>query len=204
MAFIIVPNTLSAELRYEYAGEECENTLYFQKTTGWTPSEMASFGSDLMLWWSDNLKPLQGVNCIMREIYLRDLSSATGWAVTVTPVGSGAGTAPGDPHPSNVSLSVSFRSDRAGRSYRGRNYTLGMTDAHTTQSTASSVYIDAIEAAYNELPTVATNHDAIWSIVSRYTNGAPRAQGIATAVVQALVVDSTTDSQRNRLPGRGA
>jgi hypothetical protein len=40
-------------------------------------------------------------------------------------------------------------------------------------------------------------------VVSRYSNGQPRAVGVATPVTSALLVDTRVDTQRRRLVGIG-
>lgn len=45
---------------------------------------------------------------------------------------------------------------------------------------------------------------AQWVVVSRYLNNVPRTVGTSTLVLEASYRDRIVDSQRRRLPGRGA
>jgi hypothetical protein len=71
-------------------------------------------------------------------------------------------------------------------------------------STVTTSHANDIVAAYNQLlspsPYVGT---AVWSVVSTQHNKAPRTNAVVLPITNALCVDTTVDSQRRRLPGRG-
>jgi hypothetical protein len=75
-----------------------------------------------------------------------------------------------------------------------------------TGNTLNAGYASDFVIAYNDLlPGGVFEPDGWrWVVLSRYTAGAPRAAGVAFAVTRALFTDLTVDSQRRRLPGRGA
>ena len=203
MPFVPVPNTIEVELRYLWAGQECENTLYFESPSPWTFITMESFASAIIGWWSGFIAPFISDQVTLREVYITDLTTQTSPA---TGFNSGLPIAGGQNSPSlpnNVALTVCFRTSNRGRSARGRNYVPGMVEAHVTNNTVDSTIIDGLETAYFELIGVASGEGVTWVVVSRQFNNVPRVTGARFLVREAVVIDPTVDSQRRRLPGRG-
>lgn len=203
MAFIPVENVVGVEMRYSWNDEPVENTLYFHNDSGWSPANLQTLGEALMEWWFQELRPFQASTCIMREIYIRDLTTETGWNGTYTPADPGNGTATGESLPNNCTLVISFRTGRVGRSYRGRNYAVGLVEAFALNTYATPVYAAAMVTAYQNMETYLSLTPFAHVVVSRYTNNAPRVTGLAQTVTAYLVTDLAMDSQRRRLPGRG-
>jgi len=205
---------IEAILRYTWNGQRCENTLWFKTVGGTIPSEgeIAALGADLHSWYQTYLIPIQGSVCVLNEIYLRQALIAGGAELTIPGDLLDVGSAGGDPEAGNVTLTVSFRTGLSGRSYRGRNYSIGMTKSQQSGGTASSAYVEALEDAYSELKNIIdTTGDFVWVIYSQYEgvdagtgNPIPRLTPLMTPVSTAIVVDDRTDSQRRRLRARGA
>lgn len=203
MAFVPVPMTIQAEVRMLLDDQRVENTLYFHFLDVYTVTDIENLGDQLITWWTDNYAPIVTNAVLLREIYLTDLTSATAPAVTrvpATPTFGGSGSAT---LPANVSFCVSFRTASRGRSFRGRNYIVGLIQSSVTLNTLAEEYVSDIIAAYNDLPAIALAADTEWVVVSRFTNNAPRVTGIFTPITTVVAVDNTIDSQRRRLPGRG-
>lgn len=205
MAFIPVLNVAQASVRYTVSGQLCENTLYFLYTTTPGSEDLIDLATYLKGWRATFLKPIQGAHCLLREVYCTSLVSATSPTGAWVENPPDAGTYSGTPLPNNVTVAVSFRTEGRGKSSRGRNYALGLTETALSSTLGQSVqaaYAEDLLAAYEELinnpPT-----DWNWVIVSRYTEGAPRASGLYIPVTSVILADSTIDSQRRRLPGRG-
>lgn len=210
MASVPVSNTVLCEVRQTMELQQCENTLYFHKSSGWTVSEMDDLGDGLIDWWSSDIAPLVWAGVELREIAVTDLSSAIAPGIARTPTAPVFGARDLDHLPNNVSLAISFRTANRGRSYRGRNYLLGFTEDQADGSVIHTSEISAYVAAYNDLRTVATDNSCSWVVVSRFSGvdpltkkPIPRTVGISTPITSVVVVDNVVDSQRNRLPGRG-
>lgn len=204
MAFVPVPNTALAEIRMTDDFQKVENTLYFDFGAPPTVTDLQNLGADLLAWYIALMGPLQSSGVALREIYITDLTSATGPTHTETPATLITGGASGEQLPNNVSVAVSFRTALRGRSFRGRNYFVGLVDSQVAHNTLTGAMIAALTNAYNQLPASLGTSGAIWVVVSRFTAGAPRVTGVATPVSAVVIVDDTVDSQRRRLPGRGA
>jgi len=204
MAFIPVDQVASVELRYLYFGEQVENTLYFYNTDNISPGHMTALGNYIDDWWNAQIKPLQSTAVIMREIYITDLSDVEGPTVTnIDSAGLTGAVAGSAGQPGNVSIALSYRSSARGRSGRGRNYFIGLTEFDVVENTVLQAKLDAITLAYEEL-IVNPPTDWYWAVVSRYHDNAPRTEGIARAVISCGFTDNWVDSQRRRLKGRGS
>jgi hypothetical protein len=203
MAFVPVPNTLQAELRFAYGTQLAENVLYFVGSAGVTPALATSLGTALVTWWNANFKADSVTNFILSSIYMTDLTSQTSFTVTHTTGLPSPGTNGGDPIPFNCALVASFRTAQRGRSGRGRNYVGGWPETQVSSSTPDAARVGRILTGYNLLIGAGTFVAGLqWVVVSRFTNNAPRAVGLAIPITS-VIVDSIMDSQRRRLPGRG-
>lgn len=201
MPFITVPNVLMAELVFSGASGVCENTLYFRKDTSVQDSDPEDIAIMLTAWWKENLQVLVSNGLTLIKIKVVDLSTEDGF-FTEMPVIDGVGGNISAKCPMNVTAAIKFNTNRSGRSYRGRNYFAGLTTTQVTGDALVAGVRDSLIAAYQDLMDHAGNIGFTWVVVSRYMNNAPRATGISTQV-EAVTMDSTLDSQRRRLYGRG-
>lgn len=203
MQYIPVPNVCKAEIRYTQLGEKTENVVYFDMGATPTSASMLTLAAGLKAWWVAELKPNVSDDTQLREIYMTDMSSQTGPTATYATGLPLAGSITGGSLPNNVTYCVSVRTASRGRSYRGRFYIAGIPKAGSGNNDIVGAYqlayVDAVAQLRNST-YVGTN---VHVVVSFRTNGNWRATGIATPVTSALGIDSTLDSQRRRLPGRG-
>lgn len=206
MAFIPVPDVAQVNLRYTLAGQQVENTLYFLFPSTPGSADLLDLATYCRGWRDVSLKPIQGSHCLLREVYAVSLTSATAPTATYVESPAEPGDYTGTPLPNNVTIAVSFRTEGRGRSSRGRNFALGLTEtalSSTLGQTVQSTYEADLIAAYQELIDTPPT-DLTWVVVSRYTDGAPRTTGIYIPITSVILTDTTIDSQRRRLPGRGA
>lgn len=210
MPFVPVANTVEVEIRMELDNQQVENTLYFSSGSPPEPGSMTTLGNDVLDWWVDNIKPLCTNALTLREIVVTDLTTNIGPQVTVPAVPFTTGSLIGDYLPANVSLAISFRTNNRGRSFRGRNYVVGLNESQVTGNEVQPVPVGAYQDAYGLLLNAPFQPTWQWSVVSRYsgvnpTTGAPipRTEGVSTPITAVTVVDPVVDSQRRRLPGRG-
>jgi hypothetical protein len=210
MPFVPVPDTLEAEVRCSLDSQGVENTLYFTALAPWTPTSGKALGDALRDWWISNLSPNLSNRISLVEVYVTDLSSATGFTATSLPTGTPVGGVNEEPVPNNVSPCISFRTDSRGRSYRGRNYVPGLPNAAVNTNTLEVTVAGELAAAYEELFTIASDFSGSWVVVSRYSGvdpvtkrSIPREIGVVTPITAVLFTDLIVDSQRRRLPKRG-
>lgn len=203
MAFIPAPNTALVELRYLQDNQNVENTLWFENDAGWTEPTLVALGLAIRDWWTTNLQGGIGQDVVLREIYVTDQTSNVGLSATITSGLPLSGTASTDATTNSNTLCVSFRTAQRGRSYRGRNYVVGLPINALDQNTVTAGYRNFVQSAYAALLTVAADQNSRWVVVSKQLNNVVRTIADRTPVTAVTVVDSTVDSQRRRLPGRG-
>lgn len=187
-------------------GQNIENTLYFEGAGAVGTETMILLGDALIVWWATELAPNLTKSLQLREIYLTLLTTAVSPTVTRVPSTTTFGALDVPPVPNNASLCVSFRTAGRGRSARGRNYVPGIAEGEVNISRITQARCDAIAQAYSNIPAVLVEQDVeafTWVVVSRYTSGLPRGEGVTEPIQVATVVDNVIDSQRRRLPGRG-
>lgn len=204
MAFIPVPETVRVEMRYNYVSQQVENTLYFKCNTGINTSKMQDLGEYLITDWNTNVKTGSPDSLRLREVYIIDLTTAVAPAVTVTTGLPSDGAANIQSAPNNVSLTCSFRTFGRGRSSRGRNYLLGVREDEVANNVVDATFKNRWSEFFNDITDpFPLSDDWTWSVVSLIENKAPRSEGLVQQVLTHVYVDSTVDSQRRRLPGRG-
>ncbi len=210
MPFVPCLKVAQIEIRMTADLQHVENTLYFHFVDAVTSIVLAEVGVAIHDWWVANLSPLMWSGVHLNEIVCTDLTSATGPQTTTASTVDDHGQIDDVPLPTNVSLAVSFRTANRGRSFRGRNYFVGIVEGQKSgANTVGDELITGLVDAYTALTDIASGFDATWVVVSRFhgvTSAGvpiPRSAGISTEIETVLVVDNVIDSQRRRLPGRG-
>lgn len=203
MAFIPVANCIQANLRLSFDGQEVENVLHFATPGVPTLTELADVAEGVEDWWITNMVTSVPSTVVFREVYATDQTSATGASFTAAGGNGTAGTAGSPAMPNNVTIAMSLRTAFRGRSYRGRIYHIGLTEASIVDNELTSGAVTALNGIYALLLNSASFGGAELAVASRYLNNAPRVIGVATPVISILLADPVVDSQRRRLPGRG-
>jgi hypothetical protein len=210
MPFVPVENTALVETRMLYDNQKVENTLWVLNDTAWDGASLVELATEVKSWWDASYAGLVTTGVTLREVVCTDMTTDTGAVGSVSGAGS-VGTVGGTKMPSNVSLAVSFRTASRGRSFRGRNYLVGLSNSQIEQpNTAASDYIEAVIAAYNDFMSAIDTAGWTWVVASRFSGvdpdtkqPIPREAGVTTPIVTVVVTDTAIDSQRRRLPGRG-
>lgn len=210
MPFVPVQNVALVETRCTLDFQQVENTLYFRFPAIPGSSVLTTLGNEVLTWWQNVFAPLVSSALVLREVVVTDLSSATGPQVTVVPTGLLQGGNLIGPIANSNTLTVSFRTANRGRSFRGRNYVLGLSSSDLSgANNIKGTTITALVTAYEGLFDVADNASAVWVVVSRFSGvdasgkPVPRVTGISTDITTVVVVDDVLDNQRRRLPKRG-
>jgi len=175
--------------------------LHYEKSSGaWGPELFADLGAQLKAWWNTSIKPLVGAHCALTRIRMRDITTAN------SPIGDYSdglpivGTGSGSPPSNNVAWSIKKNSGLAGRSYRGRVYMLGMTESVITGNLIDTGWGLNVIAAFNDaLLLVGGDSDYGMVVVSKYSGGSPRVNGLATDVISFSAADYRVDTRRDRL-----
>jgi len=210
MPFVPVENTALVETRMMFDGQKCENTIWVENEAAWDGASLAELASEVKDWWVANYAGLVTFGTSLTEVVATDMSSDTGPQASVAGGGE-VGLGSGAPFPGGTSFVVSFRTALRGRSFRGRNYIVGVPEASRSLiSGVDSDYVEACVNAYTALLDAISTAGWTWVIASRFSgvdpdthNPIPRVAGVTTPVTNVVCTDATLDSQRRRLPGRG-
>jgi len=198
MAFIPVPDTWEATFVYTQAGvRPAINTLYFFDGTGpFTPTRAAYLAGLLENWAIAEVLPRICVNVTLARIEVRDLTTQFGafHSENVDDIGENSGARA----PSNVTMSLSFRTGQVGRSFRGRNYLVGLSEDDFTNNVFDGAEALAWRIAYGTMQTTLAGEDFTHVVVSRYADGVARSEGITTPVTSYIFADLNVDTQRRR------
>lgn len=209
MPFIPVANTALAELRFTQNGQQVENTLWFENASDPDVTALQALDAALFDWWVANLQPIQSSNLQLREITVTSMTTASSATDTFVPPTAEFGASTANVVPGNVTMSISFRTALRGRSFRGRNYALGLTEDQIAGNQFVTGLTALWQAAYDALIVAAATAGWTWVVVSRFSgvdgdgHPVPRSAGVTTPVTSVVVVDDNVDSQRRRLTGRG-
>ncbi len=203
-----VPNTLQMVLNWGDATTvRAQNVLHFLNTGAVAVNQGLADQLDTAVkaqFASSGLPTHIQSGVGLRNISIRNLAIANQAAFT----GSGAlsaGSDPGESLPGAVRFVITLRTALAGRSFRGRVYLWGFTEAASNGATAvagvptaAQTFVDGVRTSLGSTPNIDM------SIVSRYTQGALRPTPLSTEVTLVQARNSIWDIQRrSMLPGGG-
>jgi len=205
MAFVPVPDTAQFEIVYSWDGQIVENVLHYRILAGpITETALQDWTETLAAFVKDTLLPLAADTLTLLRVVAKAIDVLDGIfyvATTGLPAVGGGGSAA---LPNSVTAAYSWRTGLAGRSFRGRSFIPGLQEGQVTANALTPAAVTAYTNAWEQLRTVGGSEGWEMVVVSTVSGGAPRVTGIATPVTSSFFADNTVDSQRRRLPGRGA
>jgi hypothetical protein len=209
MPFVPVPNTVMVEAIYEWDGQRVENTFYFERLSEPTLEEVTLFLEGINTIIQTELLPLLSNAIQLVELVATLLTTAESFSVSKTISPPVTGGVVGESVPSNVSYVITFKTALRGRANRGRNYVPGLPNAAVDTNTIVAGTRTGLLDFYTTLRAGASEGGWSMVVVSRYSGvdaqgkPIPRLVGQTTPISSFVTFDSTVDSQRRRLPGRG-
>lgn len=203
MAFIPFIGGVKVEMKFLKNGQLVVNVYHFHTDDPITTVNLTALATVLKNSWAANIRGATGTSMQLEEIIATDMSSPTGHQVTYVTGLPLIGTASGDDLPSNVAVVISNKSTLIGRSQRGRTYMTGMVASAITGNTVGSG-LQALYVAYHMDILIDTEPEGFeFGVASYQQDNAPRLFAAFTGF-SSFQVENITDSQRRRLPGRGA
>lgn len=204
MAFQPAPDIAQLVLEGTVDQQQTINDIYFKITAGGiTPTNLGDLVAAGAGWFSTQLAPLLSENWSTVRVIGTDLGSPIGSRVegSVTFPGGVSGEAV----PNNVAACISLRTAQRGRSGHGRNYVPAIPNSLVTLNTIDPDLIGNLVSAYNLM----VGPDSFlpgWQMVvlSRFTGGAPRANGVGIPILTASMVGNSVRSMRSREIGHGS
>ena len=219
MAFIAAANCLEVSMGFSQAdGTLAENTFYVERSEAWTDAAITAILDVFINWWT--VQPSHDLSCCERQSELyslvnvkgRDLTTDAGLVVVDVDGLPAAGRAVDEAMPMGTSWSITARTGRSGRSYRGRTFLIGSTVGSMTSEALNSVspgFAALTVTAFNALITLIPAADATCQLVvlSRYGgappvdgHSVPRATGLMTPITTFGYANLLMDFQRRRAP----
>lgn len=202
--FIPVPGVVKCEFVYQQDSQIIENVLHFKYTGGDIGiAELIDITDGMLAFWTAVLKPIQVETVSLLRIKATDLTSQDGETYECVDTLPLPGNGLGGALPLNVTVVAKVGTVKRGRSYRGRIYHVGLQQTQVSGNHITAGTQTLLQTGYGAL--IGNTYHGVewgWVVVSYYTNGAWRTTGHAEPVAY-VTVDTTLDSQRRRLPGRG-
>lgn len=202
MAFIPVPNCFQVTMNATWLGQEVQNVFHVRTDFDDPPPLPSVVATTFINWAVAELIPLVSDQVTYRSVIVTDISVPNGaqFSGAFPPASTGDQVSPS--MPSGVTVAVSWRTGFSGRSFRGRSYHIGLVESQVDANEVASATLASLSGAYAQLVTDCATDGFPLVVASRYTNGAPRVNGIITNILS-LIIDPSIDSQRRRLAGRG-
>lgn len=202
MAFIPLPNTAQVAMRFLQDNQELANVYHVTYGGSADATLLEEIGERFISWWDAAMQPFVSATVSLREVAVVDQSVANGVGVLVTTGLPLNGGNVNGAMPNSTTVAVKWPTGRTGRSFRGRTYHIGLTENQVLNNNLDPAAASSLRIAYQTL--LEENKSALTPLVvaSRYTNNAPRTEGITTEARNPSI-NPVIDSQRRRLPGRG-
>jgi hypothetical protein len=207
MAFVPLPNTIQANMRFTLDGEAVENVFHYTVSPAFDldfATAADELGGELVAAWNTNMKAKVNDEMILTEVYLTDQEVQNGEALVYTTGLPLTGTVTAqDMLPANCAIVVTKLTAARGRSFRGRTYLCGYSENNQASSRWEGVYLtDALTYMESIREPAGATYSFFMAVASRFSEGAPRVTGVLTPVTS-FRADAVVASQRRRLPGRG-
>lgn len=199
MAFQSAPNMAEAVIQGSMGGKAVYNILNFQKPGGYDETDILALATLVDLWWGTDLVPLLNVGYAYVQTLARGLENLNDYEATVSDT-AGSGTVTGGPAGNNAALCLTHRSGLTGRSARGRTYIGGIpASVMLSATTVTTTFVNDIVNAFDNILSVASAAGWVFSVLSRYSGGAPRTTAVHFPIVSIEARNNEIDSQRGRL-----
>lgn len=202
MGFVPFDNMAQVELRFVQEGQQVENVFHVRQLGPFDVAALTAAAQAFATWWTTSMDTYVASAVSLNEIVARGMESVTDPAISFVTGLPAIGASASGGLPNNVTAAVKWTTALAGRSYRGRTYHVGLTEAQVGGSTIDATVRTNLQGVYNTLITDLDAAGFTLVVASRISGGVERLAGVGTTIL-AAVLDSTTDSQRRRLPGRG-
>jgi len=204
MSFIPAENVVQVEMVFNWNTQIVENVHHFHCDSGPSLLDMPSLLDSCRLAWSNAIRTLTAPTVSLVSMKASDLTDQHSFTFTTAVNLPMAGTSASPSLPNNCACVVTKRTALRGRSYRGRTYVPGLTEAVVTDNLITSTFLTGAQGYITGMSTFTiSGRTYTLGVLSRYLNNAPRLTGSIDPVISATA-SSTVASQRRRLPGRGA
>ena len=207
-AFIPTNNVFVAEIIGSLFGQAVEVTQAFLTSTAIDDTYLDGVAAEIGSQWQGQMLPDMSAQYSFVEARCTSQEVENGPVGIYIETGANAGAiADSTGLPGNATIAIKKGTIKSGKSFRGRMFLPGVPASKLVSGNADRVLSAWITSILDDLDTFYTNmeiYDAnlLPVVLSKYTAGAPRANGVATPI-SFLSMNNQVDSQRRRLEGRG-
>jgi hypothetical protein len=196
MPFQPIDRVIRVVFRFTRDTREYQNVLHVQAGAAVTLADLIAIADAGVDWFTNTYGPGIVNDICLFSVTATDMSVQGGQQYTadVSPAVCGSGTVA--PTSGNVTGTISWRTGRTGRRYRGRNYIVGFAEQDISDADTMSGSLVATLATMSVDWILRALGVGLEPVVASFTYGT--AEGILSAVIENVV-----DSQRRRLPRRG-
>lgn len=205
MAVVVFDDTALVEIVTASPNATMVNTLYVKKADAWNLVDLEEVATLVWDWWDASIAPMVSDAVDLVKVRARDMSAPNSWVYEYTDSTPVNGNVSAGILPGNATMTVKFGTGLAGRSKRGRNYVIGLTEDQVSGDNVAGATVSAYIAAYEGLQTLLVAEGMAHVVASRANCTDPETpcSGNTYTVIN-YSSDGVVDSQRRRLAGRGA
>lgn len=202
MPFVPVANTAQINMCFRIFEQETQNVFHVRGPAPFDATSLAEACVAFQTWWVEDYANNSSTALSLVKIIARSLESQTAPAIEYTAALPDAGADTSEALPANAAAVIKWTTGIPGRSFRGRTYLMGLTVAMVEGNSLISSYVTALQTMGINLLDILNATDYELVVVSKWSYGNARTQGLVTPITSAFV-DPFVDSQRRRLTGRG-
>lgn len=196
MPFVPIPRVIRVVLKFTRDTRELQNVLHVQAPQAVVFADLVNIANAAVAWWNDAYRETASNVVCLISATATDMSVEGGMQYTADVSPAVCGIQALSPTSANVTGTISWRTGRTGRRYRGRTYAVGFQEVDVSNlDTMSGALVSGLASASVDwiLRALGVN---LPPVVASFTY--QTAEQILGAVIENVV-----DSQRRRLPRRG-
>lgn len=176
------------------------NTFWMRRNTPWDNALLTTMMSGIAGVYNTHLVPRLVDDWELNKVTARDFTTYDGLSGEYTPSPAIVGLSATDPWPPQVATVVSWRTNKRGRSYRGRTYLAGWADSAANGAALTGTEKGAMSNWAQALINLANANSVYFSIVSFYNNSQPRGAGVWTEITSFVIQDYARTQRRRSVP----
>lgn len=202
MGFQAVPDTVEINMIFTQNGITAQNVFYAERGGGYILSHLEDLAAAIDAQWQGTWRDQQPDEVTYLRTEVRGLSVEND-LIAIDSTSTNNGTHVGDAMPNNVTFAVKKSSGLTGRSARGRTYWIGVPRTELLAADENEVepaYVAEMIASIDSI-RIAISGVSTWDpvLVSRFSGGVARAEGVTFPWVDTVSVNNRIDTQRGRL-----
>lgn len=199
MAFIPLPSGVKIEIKCRKGGAPNINVVWGIVSVTVDLGKLQEIALAVEDWWDTHMQPLMSGSLSFEGVTVTDWSEEAGLQYDYDLITPLTGTASGTDTPSNVAAVTTFLTPYSGRSFRGRVYNPGLTDAQITTNTLGTVYVASMLTAWVNFGIAMDDINVAHVVASFVHDNAPRTTAVGTPIIT-YSMNNVVDTQRRRIP----